>query len=163
MSELFGGALAGLPHRLLNLFLAKIIVFPQRRNDSAHLTRVHGMIFYTPRVVADTIFFHTSPAKRLVSVCSLLFPKWEHDFANAIFDLNFPNLHRAFGAANPMVRRTGGFGAANNAFKTQWILTVLFCGVSSATKLPFSAPESHSFLTRRLFHVVDRCCFFHRN
>ena len=153
--------MAGLPHRLLNLFYVKITVFSQRRNDSAHLTRVHVMIFYTPRVVADTIFCHTSHAKRLDPVWSPFFPKWEHDFANAIFDLDFSNLHRAFGAANPMVRRTCGFGAARSAFKTQWVLTVLFCGVSSATKLPFSAPESHSFLTSRCFSCRRRLSFFH--
>ena len=89
-----------------------------------------------------------------------VFFTWEHDSASAILDLAFLNLHRVFGAMIPMVRRTGGFGAANSAFKTTWVLTVLFCGVPAATELPFSAAESHSFLTMRVFNVVDRCRFF---
>ena len=47
-----------------------------------------------------------------------VFFTWEHDSASAILDLNFLKLHRVFGAVIPMVRRTGGFGAANSAFKT---------------------------------------------
>ena len=89
-----------------------------------------------------------------------VFPPWEHDSASAILDLNFSNLHRVFGAMIPMVRRTGGFGVAKRAFKINWVLTVLFSGVPATTKLPFSAPESHSFLTRRIFHVVGGCRFF---
>ena len=105
-------------------------------------------------------FCNTSPAKRVVPKLSLHFSQRGFDFASAILDLNFSNLHRVFRAMIPMVRRTGGFGAAKSAFKTNWILTVLFCGVSATTKLPFSAPDSHSFLTRRFFHVVGGCRFF---
>ena len=47
-----------------------------------------------------------------------IFPEWEHDSASAILDLNFSEFHRVFGAMILMVRRTGGFGAANRAFKT---------------------------------------------
>ena len=104
-------------------------------------------------------FCHTSPAKSLRPKWGLHFSQRELDFASAILDLIFTNLHSAFGAANPMVRRTFGFGAAKSAFKTNWILTVLFCGASATTKLKFPAPESHSFLTSRFFHVVGGCRF----
>ena len=100
------------------------------------------------------------PCETLDSSVVGLFHTWEHDSASAILDLDFSNLHRVFGAMVPMVRRTGGFGAAKSGFKTNWILTVLFCGVPATTKLPFPAPEYHSFLTRRFFHVVGGCRFF---
>ena len=60
----------------------------------------------------------------------------------------------SYGAAHRRVR------GRQKKFKTNWILTVLFCGVPAATKLPFSASESHSFLTRCVFMSSAVFVFF---
>ena len=52
--------------------------------------------------------------------CSMvaLFPQREHDYESPILDLNFSASHRAFGAMDPMVRRTVGFPATKSGFET---------------------------------------------
>ena len=66
-----------------------------------------------------------------------LFPQRGLDFESAIVDLNFANLHDAFCAMIPMVRRTSGFGAAKSILKTNWILAILCCGLFAGTKYNF--------------------------
>ena len=63
---------------------------------------------FLPHVPCETLDF------KIVAV----FLTRGHDSASAILDLNFSKLHRVFGAVIPMVRRTGGLGAAKSAFKT---------------------------------------------
>ena len=58
------------------------------------------------------------PCETLDANLAPVFPPWGHDFASAILDMNFSNLHRVLGAMIPMVRRTSGFGAAKPTFKT---------------------------------------------
>ena len=68
-----------------------------------------------------------------------------------------------FGTVNPVVWRTIVLGLAKSNIKTNWILTIPFCDVPVATKLTFSAQDSHCFLTMRFLHVVARVQFFVQN
>ena len=100
------------------LLFIKTSLFPQRGSDPAYLASMYFMVLDASTVAAGANFCHTSPVKRLGAEWPLFFSPWGHDSASAILDLNFSNLHRVFGAMIPMVRRTGGFGAAKSGFKT---------------------------------------------
>ena len=100
------------------LFITKTLIFPQRGNDFAHVTLLRGMLLELRIWSSEAIFCHSSTAFWLVAICPLLFPQRGLDFESAIVDLNFANLHDAFCAMIPMVRRTSGFGAAKSILKT---------------------------------------------
>ena len=108
-------------------------LFPKRGNEFADLACLTLLVWKAPAGVADTIFCYTSPAKRLCAQRPLLFPQRERDCESQILDLIFSVLHRAFGAMNPMVRRTAGFLATKSGFETNGILTISFCEALSAT------------------------------
>ena len=93
-------------------------LFSQRGNKFDDLACLTLVILKAPAGVADTVFCYTSPAKRFRSQWPLLFPLRELDCESQILDLNFSVLHRAFGAMNPMVRRTVDFAATNGGVET---------------------------------------------
>ena len=84
----------------------KIALFSQRCNKIYIRAQLVLVILKLPAGVADTIFFHTSPAKRLESEWLHFFSQREDDSEGVLLDVNFSNLHTAFGAMISMVRRT---------------------------------------------------------
>ena len=129
------------------LFITKNLIFSQRGNDFAHVTLLRGMLLELRIWSSEANFCHWSNAFWLIAICPPLFPQRGLDFESAIVDLNFSDLHRAPRATIPMVRRTSDFIATKSVFKTNCILTILFCDVVSATQLAVSYKDSHSFLT----------------
>ena len=142
-----------------SLFI-KTLLFPQRGSDPAYLASMYFMVLDASTVAAGANFCHTSLAKRLKSVWSPLFPKVGVRFCKCDFRPEFfkfaPRVwcDDSYGAAHRRIR------GRQTCLQNQLNFNSFFCGVSAATKLPFSAPKSHSFLTRRVFHVVGGCRFF---
>ena len=93
---------------------SQIVVFRPQEHDSCIFALTQFVLDELPAALANTIFCYTSPAKRLGPGCSPFFLQREHDSQLAILDLNFSVLHGAFGAMDPMVRRTIGFPATKS-------------------------------------------------
>ena len=70
------------------------------------------------RRLLRTPFFATRPLRNAWRLDGHPFSQRERDFESPILDLDFSVLHRAFGAMDPMVRRTVGFRETKSGFET---------------------------------------------
>ena len=82
---------------------------------------------------AGRVFVHWSNRFCVTPIAPTLFPPWEHDFDTLVLELSLLKMHRAFGAAIAMVRRTREFIATKSILNTNCVLTFLVCSALSAT------------------------------
>ena len=93
---------------------SQIVVFRPQEHDSCMFAFTQFVLDELPAALANTVFCYTSPTKRLGAEWPPLFLAREHDSQLAILDVDFSVLHGAFGAMDPMVRRTIGFPATKS-------------------------------------------------
>ena len=147
--------------RDFTLGFSKTFVFHLQEQDSCLLTSMLSKLFTVVSCCPGRVFVHWSIGFCYSSIAPPDFSLGAITISKArLSTFIFSDLHRAFGATFPMVRRTNGFGAAKSILKTNWISTNLCCGVLTGTKPSFSPQDSHSILTMRFFRNVQGYQFF---
>ena len=126
---------SGLRHRCAQIgtCFSKTLVFSPQGCDSGLLAWLFPNLFIDILRCSAHVFVHWSNGFCLVPIAPLFFSQREHDSETCLLDLIFLKLHRAFGATDPMVRRTAGFPATKSGIETNLFLTISFCDALPAT------------------------------
>ena len=118
VSGLVGGAPLGVPEAFVDICFQKNTIISPARQRNPRSWPICFVDFECADGCCRHRFLPHVPCETLASSVAPLFSQREHDSESQILDLNFSILHRAFGAMNPMVRRTVGFTATKSCFKT---------------------------------------------